>query len=596
MQVTRIQATFACVAFFNIHGDLHSSATETVRKPPDSQSVERSLHETDEDIWRTHERCGINATYVFLLLHGSDITYADVLRGISVHPGGVRLDEIQRFCSAHQVASKTVALTPETISQANFPIIAHLEPQVSRGHYVVLLSFNRQLVEFVDGTSGAIQVLPTAEFFNQWTGYAVVSTRHAVNRALAGVGIFALGLLLCFFAKRTFHRRTTSRISKPSMVSPFSSSSLWFLGFIALSCGSAIAQEPTQLKEIQEIYEAQTALVDSLYVKYRAESMLNGSPEDAFEFLQIVHLRRDIEEYAFKGNQRYFSVRRSEDDSDVSVVQKSFQNGEDLMIPANRVVAYDGKLLRTRGSGGETATIGTGDKDFDDTGYFDPTYLGLVFKVLPDAINLDNRREENRLDGVIRLGMASRRSNTEIVDGTPCVAIDVTGPVHMTHWCDPKKQFAVVKQVGYYPGSQELMWSTVNRNFVEVVDKTWFPMKSVTERFPGPTAPPNKVSTPLVTYTYDVIELHANDVPDELFSLNIPPGTLVHDFDAEKSGTGLNSSFYMPADGKTLEQTIIDIRESQSKPILTTNSYRLLASLAALASICLGFFLINRKK
>jgi hypothetical protein len=78
------------------------------------------------------------------------------------------------------------------------------------------------------------------------------------------------------------------------------------------------------------------------------------------------------------------------------------------------------------------------------------------------------------------------------------------------------------------------------------------PRKAVWERFPPPSAPANLHNTPLFAHDYNVIEIHANDVPDELFALQIPPGVMVLDYihgKADEKGQKLAAVYWMPEEG-----------------------------------------------
>lgn len=360
--------------------------------------------------------------------------------------------------------------------------------------------------------------------------------------------------------------------------------------------GKLVAQET--LSDIADMYEAQATLLQSFYVKYRTKSELNGTPEDAVKYLGVIMLRDDIEEYAFKGNKRYYSIRHVVDDSRTSVTRRSLKDGSEISIPANRTVAFNGSRLITRNSGGQSATIGFGSANRDDLGFFDQTFMGLIYRTLPNVLDPSDVRADNRMDGAIRGGKARLLPDMEEIEGVKCVVVEVNASVRMRFWCDPNRGYAVIRQEGYYPDSPAVRWRSTSRDFIEVASNTWFPKSSTNLQYAGPDALDPATTDPVIKYHLRVIEMRANSVDDELFDLVIPPGTIVSDIDASERaerGESIVTSFHMPANGRTLDETISDIRENRNR--IAKKDRRAVIFLAVFTVIIVGIcvVIIQRK-
>lgn len=51
---------------------------------------------------------------------------------------------------------------------------------VERGHYSVVVAVNQSSVWLIDGTSGSLHELPSADFQRKWTGYVVCAAPEHV--------------------------------------------------------------------------------------------------------------------------------------------------------------------------------------------------------------------------------------------------------------------------------------------------------------------------------------------------------------------------------------------------------------------------------
>lgn len=174
-------------------------------------------NESENHLWRTPNRCGINATYVLLRLKDVDVSYTEILKGLKTDGNGTRLGDMRDYCVSHDVRLAIAKKTPDEITAIEMPIIAHLEPQTGNGHYVVVLSIKDRIVELVDGTSGAVQVMPYAEFLSQWTGYVMVTTSTSDYKQAVGIAAATLGVLLIVSASLLSLRSNLSIAGEPQM-------------------------------------------------------------------------------------------------------------------------------------------------------------------------------------------------------------------------------------------------------------------------------------------------------------------------------------------------------------------------------------------
>lgn len=227
----------------------------------------------------------------------------------------------------------------------------------------------------------------------------------------------------------------------------------------------------------------------------------------------------------------------------------------------------------------------------DDVHYFSPDYMGLVLRVLPDAFNRKNDRAKNRLPDAIERGYCRARRDREVVDGASCVVIEVDDT--MVLWCDPELGYSVRRQEGYYPQTTLPLWRATCSDFVEVCKGVWLPRKAVDERFAGPDAPTGLRNVPILAYDYAVLEMFANEVPDELFELRIPPGTLVLDYARGKKdehGETEANAFYMPAGQDELDGTIGSFLGPRS------GSRRILYGTTLLVAVVMAILLLGRHR
>lgn len=149
--------------------------------------------QSDSDIWRLPNRCGVNCTYLFLRSHGEQPDYDSLCHELLASTeADTSLADIEQACKKRSVWCKPMRLSPSDLQEAEFPIILHLDTG-RRGHFILALGADQHGVSFVDGTSGKLEKMSSKELSRQWTGYALTSAPYSIFTPLN------LALLLASF-------------------------------------------------------------------------------------------------------------------------------------------------------------------------------------------------------------------------------------------------------------------------------------------------------------------------------------------------------------------------------------------------------------
>jgi Peptidase C39 family len=156
----------------------------------------RSDAETKK-IWRTGQCCGINSLYLALRLQAPDneISYEAIEKRLPQDRPGNSMTEMCQCAESFGVKAKVLKLTPETLTQDRLPAIAHFEEEKGKlGHFVVVTAVGEDGVEYIDGTSAILQVVPMSYFRQEWDGYTIVFAKRQHLQPLYVVAIL-LGAL-----------------------------------------------------------------------------------------------------------------------------------------------------------------------------------------------------------------------------------------------------------------------------------------------------------------------------------------------------------------------------------------------------------------
>jgi hypothetical protein len=170
---------------------------------PDSVSAAfpeaRPLESNDPAIWRTTNRCGVNAVYVFLGLHNKKASYNDLLKHIPIDQTGTNLRDMQRELERHGLPTRVVRTTPDTLPRL-LPAIIHRETEVgTTGHYDVVTSADDQTLEFVEGTGGGLARMTFSDLHKSWTGFALVGVDKLNGRSAAPLVAWSILIAMWLF-------------------------------------------------------------------------------------------------------------------------------------------------------------------------------------------------------------------------------------------------------------------------------------------------------------------------------------------------------------------------------------------------------------
>jgi hypothetical protein len=329
------------------------------------------------------------------------------------------------------------------------------------------------------------------------------------------------------------------------------------------------------LKEIADSHRRQEESLKSLYVAYHSQSEALGKPSDMQRYLGIGYLGNENWVFAFKGSFRYAKMNRS---ASFDHIVEKMPDGSPKRINTNAggEWAFNGKesyvLDGTPAWRRHPVAVITPPhlETCDDASYFNQEYMTHIFRKLPDAFNISKDREKNSLPGLIAHVTCKVLADPEVVDGAPCVLIEWTDDYSWYDLdlvlrseqrrhvlcCDPKIGYSVRRHDLYFPvpHGQLLAERTLLSTFVEVTPGVWLPRLCLWERFAPPEAPDDLHNSPLIRYRYEVGEIHANDISDNLFTPTIPAGTFVNDKRHMKDGHSI--CYTMPASQQELDTVV----------------------------------------
>ena len=330
------------------------------------------------------------------------------------------------------------------------------------------------------------------------------------------------------------------------------------------------------VQEIAASYRKQEAALHSLYVSWHSQSVAVGRPADINKYLYTTCYVNETRTFAFKGKMRYATAERS---ATFEHIVEKMPDGSPKIIKTNPAgewafngqAAYllDGKKNWRRHPVG--LIDAPGRLTVSDTSYFNQDYLRRIFRAVPDVFEVDSGRCKLNLACLIESGDCKLLPTTQKVDGTECVVIEWGESVAWTEldqsirkefmehslWCDPQRNFAVIQHELYsIKDNKRVLRERVRASdFVELLDDLWLPKRCTWERCaPAHLAPPELLGKPLIKYTYDVQELHANDVPDEIFTPEINVGTYIVDSRYLKDGEPI--TYTIPASEAELNAVI----------------------------------------
>jgi hypothetical protein len=335
---------------------------------------------------------------------------------------------------------------------------------------------------------------------------------------------------------------------------------LIIFGATSLSNTRALSQAAPlspDLGRVAEAYREQDGELRSLFVEYRHVGRVTVTAEEALKHLGPIAMKtEETRAFAFKGIRRYSRFARTDSPADDLVTMELPQKESDgkprtIMTAANSIRAFDGRTIRIRNPGGLSASIIDPKAVEHEADYFDSEYLSAILRALPDAFNHSEDRADRSLASLIDNDVCVARPAPELADGASCVVIEVRQESPLTLWCDPAIGYAVRRLEGNFDFDAGLRPSRTRcGDFINVCASLWLPKRCETAIYANAAARESN-SAPLATWASNVLEIHANDVSDENFTLTIPEGTQVLDHRKGQNdllGIGYVTQYYMPAD------------------------------------------------
>lgn len=613
---------------------------------------------TRSDQWRNAQRCGINAAYVFLGLQDIKADYEWLLHRIGVGDRGSTLKDLRIATSEAGLPTVVAKTTLEGLARTPMPVVAHMERQSSsefsrdpRGHYVVVLSVNDRMVRYVDGTTGSLTLAPRLDFTREWTGYVLAA---AGARQAAGwprppwLGVAAAGLFSAVAWGALFLACRASAARGRGVVAG--------LGLVLVTAAgtAAAADDPPKprpvptVAEVRAEIEAQRARTTALLVSYATKQTALAEPAILVKYLNKLYLRNDRIEDAFKGPKRFHKVSQPSQAAPIAPLappevdpnappairenqerlRKAYEDNaaktkasakapgksEKITFQPEEAWAYNGngldlkRLIRGLSEVHDYRKDGT--RMVFQSGYLqnvgwepdDPTFPKAAREV----------RNAMTLPGVFSVFQYKVKPTTETVeDGSVCVVLTGRGTLASLEvedklWLDldhglmlRRHELAQVSD-----GTIGLRVVADEPKSVPGAEGIYLPGRCRFFEFAPPYAPANLKGKGLAQTEMTLLESKANDlVPDSLFELTAPPGTLVNNYRMGNEiglQAGYPVEFVVPADANKLDSVINQAQQAASRTRAQSSGSRWLiminlAGVVVLALVIAGRRFLRRK-
>ncbi len=551
----------------------------------------------EPSVWRTVNRCPVNAMYMIMKLNGVDVDYAKLGDVLQVGEKGSNLTALQNCGRSFGLDAKVLKVTPEELPHHPLPAIAHLESEgPGTGHYVVVLAAGDQGVEYLDGTTAITATVAKSVFDRQWSGYLVTFEKREWWQRLWPVSLaLTVGLLLMLSItsvwrklrprgtqQSTLSPNETARDERlPSPLLPAASSSGLMVGLFTLLFGmgaggsQALAEEPPlpTLEQIRSAIEEGWKGVESLQVEYQHKAEPLVSQNTVQKVMKILFFQNEEKTFAFKDNKRYLRIVRPASVEALVPVTGTFRSTSSpsteksspktIQFDPEIIAAFDGSKLRRIYPKSERealilnlASIRAGHLN-DDQRWFNQDYLFNVGHILPDAIDPSRDRKDQRIPDLLASGNF-RVTATDKVEGVPCIT--VSWPKRETIYLDPKLGYALRRREYFDADSGLLTNLLTNKDFVEVRPGLWLPKTCWADRCAPSSAAPGHRGEPMIRHMALVHSLTINKVPDSLFELEIEPGSVVVDGTSKPADGKTNPliDYVMPADKSHADRAVAD--------------------------------------
>lgn len=369
------------------------------------------------------------------------------------------------------------------------------------------------------------------------------------------------------------------------------------VSLVTLAMQPAPGQKPAagskrdELATIVDSYRKQAAALKSLAVEYHTTASALSDPREILRYLRMPYLPDTRHRFVFKGEMRYSTISHAnngvyddltERTADGVPAKVNVAAGGEWAANGKAVYMLDGnKPWRNPPLGSIALPPGAGidlpNKRTDQDGtHFDQTYLRELLRALPDVFGVDQLRYQSSLVGLGERSLLKLKAGREQIDGAECAVVEwlderlvdpqdaAGGKLRFQHviWCDPALSYAIRQHDLFLEGEKKLLRHVTFDDFTEVVSGAWYPRHIVADECASPGKPPKEAwGKPLIRYDMVVEDIHANDIPDELFTPEVPPGTWISDERYLKEGRPV--SYIQPADRTQLDGVIKAALESQ---------------------------------
>lgn len=302
------------------------------------------------------------------------------------------------------------------------------------------------------------------------------------------------------------------------------------------------------LASIVGSYRNQKAAITSLHVEYSIKASALGTPEEIVRGMHTKYLPESHRVLVFKGDKRY-STSSSKSVHEHLTARDAQGRPEIIKTVPGGEWAYNGEAAYVLdGSPWRSKPIGSisppsGITKDGDGGMFNQIYLKDLLRALPDISGYDRTRYKYSLLELYDRSLLKLRPTRAKFQNAECAVIEWSDErddvdaaskklrFEHTAWCDPALNYAVRGHDMFCNNGRTLVRRVICHDFRQIITGVWYPQRIVADECPYPEsgAPKDLIGKPLIRYTLVVENIHANDVPDAIFTPKIPPGTLVRD-------------------------------------------------------------------
>jgi hypothetical protein len=325
---------------------------------------------------------------------------------------------------------------------------------------------------------------------------------------------------------------------------------------------TAAAQSPTTPADISRQIADRFAAASSLHVKWTMTTDIVAKIDDMYAAYYSIF---PVDEYAVKGQKRF---RRTEAALNLATAPNSrkvctyYFDGEitrsqcrNCDPPPGMLEAENYHVVR----GDDAGPVGEREQamvymEAVGSPFYDGKYLDLWRRIRGRT-----RRSVSQFEVPYPFSLVPALQSDQYsvglsdveINGIRCVLLERAGLDKL--WLAPDLGYAVVQREWNWGHGEPLMMRYVNSDFKQVVDGIWLPMTAQRQAFADPARYSNSVGALHFINTCKVVEMHGNDVPDELFTIRpIPGSTAIDNTKTTAFGRPVYISYVI---GDTPEQT-----------------------------------------